>query len=139
MTVYKTLVHAKIHRARVTAADLNYVGSITVDAELLQAAGIADFERVQVCDVTNGARLETYAIPGEPGSGTIQVNGAGAHLVHVDDILIIMAYAQLPDPLPVDWHPRVLLMDETTNRVNTLVTEASHPLAMPTRATAGVL
>jgi aspartate 1-decarboxylase len=134
MTVYKTLVHAKIHRARVTSADLNYVGSITIDAELLEAAGIADFERVQVCDVTNGARLETYAIPGERGSGTIQVNGAGAHLVHVDDIVIIMAYAQLPDPLPTDWHPRVLLMDEATNRVNDLVTEAFHPLAMPTRS-----
>jgi aspartate 1-decarboxylase len=134
MTVYKTLVHAKIHRARVTSADLDYVGSITIDAALLEAAGIADFERVQVCDVTNGARLETYAIPGEHGSGTIQVNGAGAHLVRVGDIVIVMAYAQLPDPLPADWHPRVLLMDSTTNRINDLVTAAQHPLAMPTRA-----
>jgi aspartate 1-decarboxylase len=134
MTVYKTLVHAKIHRARVTSADLHYVGSITIDAALLEAAGIADFERVQVCDVTNGARLETYAIPGERGSGTIQVNGAGAHLVHVNDIVIVMAYAQVPDPLPTGWHPKTLLMDETTNRITTLVTEASDPLAMPTRA-----
>jgi len=134
MTVYRTLVHAKIHRARVTAADLNYVGSITIDSDLLEASGIADFERVQVVDVTNGARLETYAIPGERGSGTIQLNGAAAHLVDVGDIVIVMAYAQVPDPLPAEWHPVVLLMDEDTNTIRHLVTKPSDAQAMPTRS-----
>lgn len=133
MTVFKTLVHAKIHRARVTAADLHYVGSITIDADLLDEAGITDFERVQVVDVTNGARLETYAIPGERGSGTIQLNGAAAHLVDVGDIVIVMAYAQVPEPLPADWHPVVLLMDEDTNRVRETVRGRGHAEAMPTR------
>ncbi|MFI9235848.1 aspartate 1-decarboxylase [Streptomyces cinnamoneus] len=131
--MYKTLVHSKIHRARVTAADLHYVGSITIDADLLDEAGISDFERVQVVDVTNGARLETYAIPGERGSGTIQLNGAAAHLVDVDDIVIIMAYAQVPEPLPAGWHPVVLLMDENTNQVREIVRGREHTEAMPTR------
>jgi aspartate 1-decarboxylase len=138
MTIQKVLVHAKIHRARVTSADLHYVGSITIDLDLMEAAGIADFERVQVADVTNGARLETYAIPGERGSGTIQLNGAAAHLVNVGDIVIVMAYAQVTEPLPANWHPTVLLMDEETNQIKKRVTTSLDPAAMPTRQPAAV-
>jgi aspartate 1-decarboxylase len=107
----RTLVHAKIHRATVTGADLNYVGSITIDEDLLDAAGIWPFERVQVVDVNNGNRLETYAIVGERGSGTIQLNGAAAHLVSVGDLVIIMAYAQV-DARPEEWEPTVVFVDE---------------------------
>ncbi len=107
----RTLVHAKIHRATVTGADLNYVGSITIDEDLLDAAGIWPFERVQVVDVNNGARLETYAIVGERGSGTIQLNGAAAHLVNVGDLVIIMAYAQV-DAKPEEWEPTVVFVNE---------------------------
>ena len=107
----RTLVHAKIHRATVTGADLNYVGSITIDEDLLEAAGIWPFERVQVVDVNNGNRLETYAIVGERGSGTIQLNGAAAHLVSLGDLVIIMAYAQV-DARPDEWEPTVVFVDE---------------------------
>jgi aspartate 1-decarboxylase len=111
----RTLVHAKIHRATVTNADLNYVGSITIDEDLLDAAGIWPFERVQVVDVNNGNRLETYALVGERGSGTIQLNGAAAHLVEIGDLVIIMAYAQV-DAKPEEWEPTVVFVDER-NRI----------------------
>ena len=111
----RTLVHAKIHRATVTNADLNYVGSITIDEDLLEAAGIWPFERVQVVDVNNGNRLETYALVGERGSGTIQLNGAAAHLVEIGDLVIIMAYAQV-DAKPEEWEPTVVFVDEQ-NRI----------------------
>jgi aspartate 1-decarboxylase len=107
----RTLLNGKIHRATVTGADLNYIGSITVDPVLLEAANIVPFERVQVVDVTNGARLETYAILGERGSGTIQLNGAAAHLVSVGDLVIIMSYVQVEDPAPPDWQPRIVHVD----------------------------
>jgi aspartate 1-decarboxylase len=107
----RTLLGGKIHRARVTAADLHYVGSITIDETLIEAAGILPHEKVQVLDVDNGARLETYVIPGPPGSGTIQVNGAAAHLIHVGDRVIIMSYVQLNDEEASVWEPRVVLVD----------------------------
>ena len=110
--MYRTLLRSKIHRAVVTAADLHYEGSLTVDADLLDASGIRAYELVQVVDVENGARLETYAIPGQRGSGTIQVNGAAARLAGVGDHLIIMSYALLPEPLPEGWTPTVTLVDE---------------------------
>ncbi len=112
MATYRTLVRSKIHRATVTGADLHYIGSITIDATLLEAADILPFERVQVVNVTNGNRLETYAIAGEPGSGTVQLNGAAAHLVNVGDMAIIMSYAQVEEPVPGDWQPTVVLVDE---------------------------
>jgi aspartate 1-decarboxylase len=108
----RTLLGGKIHRVTVTGADLNYIGSITVDAALLEAANILPFERVQVVNVTNGQRLETYAIGGEPGSGTIQLNGAAAHLCAVGDIVIVMSYVQVNDPVPDDYQPRTVLVDE---------------------------
>ncbi len=109
--MHRTLLNGKIHRATVTGADLHYIGSITLDPDLLEAANIVPFERVQVVDVTNGARLETYAILGERGSGTVQLNGAAAHLVNVGDLVIIMSYVQVEDPAPPDWQPRVVHVD----------------------------
>ena len=93
-----TILKSKIHRVRVTEANLEYIGSITIDEALMEAADIYAGERVQVVDNTNGARLETYVIPGRRGSGCICINGAAAHLVHVGDTVIIMAYALMtPD------------------------------------------
>ena len=95
-----------------TSVDLNYIGSITVDRQLLEAANIQEFERVQVVDVTNGSRLETYALAGERGSGVVQLNGAAAHIVDAGDLVIIMAFLQVPEPVPADWQPLVVLVDE---------------------------
>ena len=93
----RTLLKSKIHRATVTEADLNYEGSVTVDARLLEAADIVEFERVEVYDITNGNRLATYAIKGEPGSGIICLNGAAARLVQTGDLVIICSYADYTD------------------------------------------
>jgi aspartate 1-decarboxylase len=112
----RTFLFAKIHRATVTAANVHYVGSITIDSDLLQASGIRPYERVQVVDVDNGERLETYVIAGRPGSGAIELNGAAARLVQVGDKVIIMAYAQVAESLPEEWTPVVLIMGEG-NRV----------------------
>ena len=112
----RTFLHAKIHRAVMTSADLNYEGSLTVDADLLEAAGIREFELVQVVDVESGSRFETYIISGLAGSGVIQANGAAARLVQLGDHVIIMAFAQVAEPLPADWAPKIVLVDEK-NRV----------------------
>lgn len=102
----------KIHRVRVTEANLNYVGSITIDKELMDAAGIVAFERVQIVNIMNGERLETYAIEGEPGSGVICLNGAAARLVAVSDMVIIMAYGFM-DPKEMDgFEPKVVFPNE---------------------------
>jgi aspartate 1-decarboxylase len=116
----RTMIHGKIHRARVTGADLNYVGSITVDQDLLDAAGILPFERVQVVNLDNGKRIETYTLAGERGSGIVQLNGAAAHHFSVGDLVIIMAYAQVPDPVPPDWEPKVVLVDQE-NRIAEII------------------
>lgn len=113
---FRTLLKSKIHRAVVTGADLHYEGSLTVDADLLAAAGLHEFELVQVVNVENGARLDTYLIAGDPGSGVVQPNGAAARLVYPGDHLIIMAFAQVPEPIPADWQPTIVLVDEH-NRV----------------------
>jgi len=112
----RTLLCGKIHRAYVTAADVDYVGSITIDADLMAAAGLLAHERVQVVDITNGARLETYAIPGPAGGGTVQLNGAAARLVHAGDCVIIMAYGDFEEAEARRWQPRVVLVDEA-NRI----------------------
>jgi len=91
--MFLTILKSKIHRVQVTEADLDYIGSITIDEDLMDASGIVAGERVQVVDNTNGARLETYTIPGKRGSGAICINGAAAHLVKPGDTVIIMAYA----------------------------------------------
>lgn len=112
----RTLMKSKIHRATVTAADLHYVGSITVDADLMDAADLREWEQVAVVDIDNGARLETYVIPGERGSGTIQLNGAAARLVHRGDRVIVISYAGY-DGEEADGHePRVVFVD-ADNRI----------------------
>lgn len=107
----RTFLRAKIHRATVTDADLDYVGSVTLDADLMDAADIDHLERVEVYDITNGARLASYAIRGERGSGTVQMNGAAAHLVHPGDLVIITAWAQADRSEVADLTARVVLVD----------------------------
>jgi aspartate 1-decarboxylase len=107
---------SKIHRATVTHANLHYVGSVTVDLDLLDAADILPGELVSIVDVTNGARLETYTIAGERGSGVIGINGAAAHLVAVGDLVILIAYAQLTTEEARSFVPRVVHVD-TRNRI----------------------
>jgi aspartate 1-decarboxylase len=112
----RTLLSGKIHRCSVTSADLHYVGSITLDPLLMEGANMVPFEKVQVVNVTNGNRWETYAITGTPGDGKVQVNGGGARLVSIGDILIIMTYVQVADPVPANWQPRVVMVD-AKNRI----------------------
>jgi aspartate 1-decarboxylase len=112
----RTMLKSKIHRATVTQADLHYVGSVTVDTQLLEAADLLPGERVAIVDVTNGARLETYVIPGERGSGVLGINGAAAHLVHPGDLVILISYAQMDDESARAYRPRVVHLDRN-NRI----------------------
>lgn len=107
-----TMLKGKIHRAVVKQAELNYVGSITIDPKLMEAAGILEYEQVQIVDVENGNRFETYTIDGEPGSGMICLNGAAARQVQVGDHVIIMAYCQMDDKEAADHKPKVVFVDE---------------------------
>lgn len=104
----RTMFSAKIHRATVTHADLHYVGSVTVDADLLDAADLLPGEKVAIVDVTNGARLETYIIKGERGSGVLGINGAAAHLIDVGDLVILIAYQAMSDVEARAFRPRVV-------------------------------
>lgn len=116
-----TLLKAKIHRAVVTQADLDYVGSITIDSKLMEAAGIMEYEKVEIADVDNGNRFATYVIAGESDSGIICVNGAAAHCVNVGDKLIIMAYAGMTSEEVREHHPKVVFVDgdnHITRRTN---------------------
>ncbi|ARJ50990.1 aspartate 1-decarboxylase [Staphylococcus lutrae] len=108
----RTMMNAKIHRARVTEANLNYVGSITIDADILDAVDILPNEKVAIVNNNNGARLETYVIAGERGSGKICLNGAAARLVQVDDVIIIMTYVQLDEVELASHAPKVAVMNE---------------------------
>lgn len=112
-----TMLKSKIHRATVTDADLNYVGSITVDKELLDAAGILEYEKVQVVNCNNGSRLETYTIAGRPGSGTVCLNGAAARLALKGDIVIIIAYAAMTPAEAREHAPAVVQVDQNNGRV----------------------
>ena len=118
----RTMIKSKIHRATVTQADLHYVGSVTVDEDLLDAADLLPGELVHIVDVTNGARLETYTIAGPRGSGVIGINGAAAHLVHPGDVVILIAYAQVTTEEAKDLLPHVVFVDED-NKVVTLGTD----------------
>jgi aspartate 1-decarboxylase len=118
----RTMLKSKIHRATVTQADLHYVGSVTIDQDLLDAADLLAGEQVAIVDVTNGARLETYVIPGPRGSGVIGINGAAAHLVHPGDLVILISYAQLDDELARTFQPRVVHVDGR-NRIISLDTD----------------
>ena len=113
----RSMLKSKIHRARVTAADVNYEGSLTLDASLLEAADILPHEQVHVWNVTRGTRLTTYAIAGEPGSGVVCVNGAAAHLTQPGDVIIVATFADLDDAEARSHRPRVVFMDEH-NHIN---------------------
>ena len=110
--MHLTMLKGKIHRAFVKQAELNYVGSITIDPKLMEAAGILEYEQVQIVDVENGNRFETYTIDGEPGSGMICLNGAAARQVQVGDHVIIMAYCQMDAKEAADHKPKVVFVDE---------------------------
>lgn len=107
-----TMLKAKIHRATVTQAELDYVGSITIDPVLMQSAGIHEYEQVHVADLQNGSRLVTYAIAGEPGSGIICLNGAAARLVNIGDKIIIMCYCRMDEDAAERFRPTVVFVDE---------------------------
>jgi aspartate 1-decarboxylase len=129
----RTMLKSKIHRATVTDCDLHYVGSITIDPELLQAADIREFEQVAVVDIDNGARFETYTIAGEPGSGEIKLNGAAARLVHRGDKIIVISYAAYDAAELDDYNPRVVHVDSRNSIINT-DSEVATLLAAPTIA-----
>jgi aspartate 1-decarboxylase len=121
----RTMLKSKIHRATVTHADLNYVGSLTVDEDLMDAADLLPGERVAVVDVTNGARLETYLIAGERGSGVLGVNGAAAHLVKPGDLVIVISYGLMDTAEAAGYRPRVVFVDEA-NRVRHAGADPAH-------------
>lgn len=131
---WRRMMTGKIHRATVTGADLNYVGSITIDSDLLTAADILPGEAVDVVDIANGNRLTTYAIPGEPGSGIINVNGAAAHLVKRGDLVIIIAYSQLEDAVARSYEPRVVFVDGANREIE----RGAEPGQVPAENTAGL-
>lgn len=112
------VLKSKIHRVTVTEANLDYIGSITIDLDLMDAANIIEGERVYIVDNNNGERFDTYAIPGERGSGVICLNGAAARRVHRGDIVIIMAYASMPFDEAKSFRPAVIFPDTSTNRLN---------------------
>lgn len=116
--MFRTMLKSKIHRATVTQADLHYVGSVTIDADLMDAADLLEGEQVAIVDVTNGARLETYVIAGERGSGVIGINGAAAHLVHPGDLVIIISYAQYDEAELKTYAPRVVFVDSDNKIVD---------------------
>lgn len=120
-----TMLKSKIHRAAVTQAELNYVGSITVDEDLLDAAGIYEYEKVQVVDIDNGSRFETYTIAGERGSGVICLNGAAARCVTKGDKIIIMAYAQI-EPDKVKENPPKVVFVDGENKITKITAYEKH-------------
>lgn len=129
----KTLLSGKIHRAKVTEADLNYIGSITIDYKLMQAANIVPYELVHVVDITNGNRLQTYAISGEPDSGIIAINGAAAHLIKPNDLIIIMAYVNInleKSSVIHNWKPNVVYVDNFNKIINVsrMIEQHTEPL-----------
>lgn len=123
----RTMLYAKIHRATVTQADLHYVGSLTIDADLLEASGILPNQQVDVVDVDNGNRLTTYAIEGERGTGIVCINGAAARLVSPGDLVIIISYAQMTDEEIATFEPKVVFVDGD----NKLVEVGSDPGDVP--------
>ncbi|MBG9790818.1 aspartate 1-decarboxylase [Brevibacillus laterosporus] len=123
--MFRTMMTAKIHRATVTEANLNYVGSITIDKDILDALDLLPNEKVQIVNNNNGARLETYIIEGEPGSGVICLNGAAARLVQPGDVVIIIAYAMMTDEQARKHKPKVAIMDEH-NKIAQLLPEEVH-------------
>jgi aspartate 1-decarboxylase len=123
--MFRTMMKAKIHRATVTEANLNYVGSITIDEEILERVDILPNEKVQIVNNNNGARLETYVIPGKRGSGVICLNGAAARLVQPGDVVIIMSYAMMDEQTARAYKPKIALLDEQ-NRIVQMIGEEVH-------------
>jgi len=123
----RIMMKSKIHRATVTQADLDYVGSVALDAALMEAADLLEGEQVAIVDITNGARIETYVIPGPRGSGVIGINGAAAHLVHPKDLVIIMSYAMMSDAEARALQPTVVHVDEQ-NRIVKLGNDPAEPV-----------
>ena len=115
----RNMMKSKIHRATVTQADLHYVGSVTIDADLLDAANLLAGELVHIVDIDNGARLETYTIAGERGSGVIGINGAAARLVHPGDLVILIAYGQMEDAEAREFKPSVVFVDSENKIIGT--------------------
>ncbi|MEN6618013.1 MAG: aspartate 1-decarboxylase [Rikenellaceae bacterium] len=111
------ILKSKIHRARVTEANLNYIGSITIDEDLVDAAGLYANEKVSVVNINNGSRIETYVIKGERGSGKIGINGAAAHKFSPNDLVIIMSYAIMTPEEALDFKPKVIFPDSSTNKL----------------------
>jgi len=121
----RVMLKSKIHRATVTGCDLHYVGSITIDPHLLEAADILEHEQVHVLDIDNGARFETYTISGERGSGAMQINGAAARLVHQGDTIIVVSYANYDMNDLQRYEPRVVHVEAHTNRIITIDDEVA--------------
>lgn len=121
----RTLLSGKIHRATVTQADLNYIGSVSIDEDLLDASGISEWEKVAILDVTNGVRLETYAIRAPRGSREICINGAAAHLVKPGDIVIILSYVEIEEEF-IDMHvPKIVLVNSENRILDTVSSESN--------------
>jgi aspartate 1-decarboxylase len=116
--MYRTIMKSKIHRARVIEANLNYVGSITIDEDLMELADLYHNEKVQIVNNNNGARLETYVIPGARGSGIVCLNGAAARLVQPGDIVIIISYGMMESEKAKEWKPQVVFVDENNSPIN---------------------
>jgi len=121
--MYRTLMNAKLHRARVTEANLNYVGSITIDEDLLDAVGMVENEKVQIVNNNNGARFETYIIKGKRGSGTICINGAAARLVQVGDVVIIISYCLVDNNEVKNHQPKIAVLNEANEIVEMIHSE----------------
>jgi aspartate 1-decarboxylase len=123
----RSLLKSKIHRATVTYADIDYEGSITLDADLLQAANIVPYEEVHVWNVTRGTRLRTYAMAGPAGSGIVCINGAAAHLAHPGDLVIIATFTQMDEPIAANYRPRLVLVDGNNRVKQTDLVEVAGP------------
>jgi aspartate 1-decarboxylase len=121
--MFRTMMNGKIHRARVTEANLNYVGSVTIDEDILDAVGILPNEKVAIVNNNNGARLETYTIPGERGSGVVCLNGAAARLVQPGDIVIIISYVMVAEERVRDHKPKIAIMNEDNQIVEMITHE----------------
>lgn len=134
--MYRTMLKSKIHRATVTQADLHYVGSVTVDRDLMDAADLLPGEQVAIVDVDNGARLETYVIEGPAGSGVIGINGAAARLVHPGDLVILISYAQVTDAEARALRPTVVFVD-AENRICGRSTDPADALPHDVRSLRG--
>ena len=126
----RTMLKSKIHRATVTQADLHYVGSVTIDADLMDAADLLEGEQVTIVDIDNGNRLVTYAITGQRGSGVIGINGAAAHLIHPGDVVILIAYGTMEDARAREYEPRIVFV----NAANRQIDLGSDPAYVPADA-----